>query len=104
MKAPIVLPLVLGITASVSASGSDLLISQYVEGSNSNKALELYNPTTESVSLSGYTISVYNNGGLSASSIVDLSGSIAPGGTLVIAQSGAEDALKALADLDDRES
>ena len=98
MKAPIVLPLVLGITASVSASGSDLLISQYVEGSNSNKALELYNPTTESVSLSGYTISVYNNGGLSASSIVDLSGSIAPGGTLVIAQSGAEDALKALAD------
>ncbi len=99
MKAPIVLPLILGMTASVSAFGSDLLISQYVEGSSSNKALELYNPTTESVSLSGYTISVYNNGGLSASSIVDLSGSIAAGGTLVIAQSGAEPALQALADV-----
>ena len=40
----------------------DLLISGYVEGSTVNRALELYNPTDETVDLSEYVIRVYVDG------------------------------------------
>lgn len=54
---------------------SNLIISEYVEGWNNNKALELYNPTNASIDLSGYRISRYSNGSQTPSS-VDLSGTI----------------------------
>ena len=41
---------------------SDLFFSEYVEGSSSNKCLEIYNPTGADVSLSGYNIATFNNG------------------------------------------
>jgi len=40
---------------------SDLFFSEYVEGSSSNKALEIYNPTDAAIDLSGYTIGGTNN-------------------------------------------
>ena len=97
MKAPILLPLVLGISAS--AIGDELLISQYVEGSSSNKAIEIYNPTDSAVSLTGYTLSIYFNGKTAAGANIELSGSIAAQSTQVIASSSAGDTLKALADV-----
>ena len=97
MKAPILLPLVLGISAS--AIGDELLISQYVEGSSSNKAIEIYNPTDSAVSLTGYTLSIYFNGNTAAGANIELSGSIAAQSTQVIASSSAGDTLKALADV-----
>lgn len=54
---------------------TDLFISEYVEGWNNNKALELYNPTANTISLTGYRIARYSNGSTTAST-VDLSGSI----------------------------
>ncbi len=39
-----------------AANFSDLIISEYVEGSSYNKAIELYNGTGASVNLSNYTI------------------------------------------------
>ncbi len=41
---------------------TDLIISEYVEGWSTNKALEIYNPTSTAIDLSGYRITRYSNG------------------------------------------
>ena len=41
---------------------TDLIISEYVEGWSNNKALEIYNPTSESINLSNYQVVRYSNG------------------------------------------
>jgi predicted extracellular nuclease len=42
---------------------SDLFISEYVEGSHNNKALEIYNPTDTDINLNGtYDLVRYSNG------------------------------------------
>jgi len=40
----------------------DLFISEYIEGPNTNKILELYNPTNTTIDLSSYTIKTFYNG------------------------------------------
>lgn len=40
----------------------DLFISEYLEGSGNNKALEIYNPTNSPVSLGNYRLVRYDNG------------------------------------------
>lgn len=63
---------------------SELFISEYVEGWSNNKALEIYNPTANTIDLSQYIVVRYNNGstsntsGATASIAVQLTGSIAP--------------------------
>ena len=44
------------------AACSDIFISEYLEGDNNNKAMEIYNPTTADVALSGYTLGSNYNG------------------------------------------
>ena len=41
---------------------TELFISEYVEGSRNNKALEIYNPTDKTVNLSQYRIVRWSNG------------------------------------------
>lgn len=41
---------------------SDFFISEYVEGWSNNKAIEIYNPTNQAKSLSGYGVQRYQNG------------------------------------------
>lgn len=41
---------------------SDLIISEYIEGSGNNKGLEIYNPTDEIIDLSAYYVARYSNG------------------------------------------
>lgn len=68
-------------SAAVSAQDcSDLFISEYIEGWSNNKALELYNPTDQSIDLSAYMIVRYSNGSTSAGQqqAVQLSGTIQP--------------------------
>ncbi|MBN2746068.1 MAG: lamin tail domain-containing protein [Bacteroidales bacterium] len=62
---------------------TELFISEYVEGSHNNKALEIYNPTQNSIDLSGYRIARYSNGG-SSPQFLDLGGSLASADVLVI--------------------
>lgn len=62
---------------------SDLFISEYVEGSGNNKAIEIYNPTLEAIDLSNYVLSRYSNGG-TQSNAVDLEGTIESKGTVVV--------------------
>lgn len=46
-----------------SAQTSDLMISEYVEGSSYNKAIEIFNGTGDTVNLAGYALERYSNGG-----------------------------------------
>ena len=62
---------------------TDLFISEYVEGSFNNKAIELYNPTNENIDLSKYYLSRYSNGG-STPSTTQLGGVIEALSTYVI--------------------
>lgn len=57
---------------------SDLFISEYVEGNSQNKALEIYNPTSQAISLDGYKIERYSNGLMQIAEFLDLSGTIQP--------------------------
>jgi hypothetical protein len=61
---------------------SNLFISEYVEGSGNNKAIELYNPTNEAIDLSNYNLVRYSNGDL-APFPVQLGGIIQPKSTWV---------------------
>lgn len=55
---------------------TDLYFSEYIEGSSNNKCLELYNPTSGSINLAGYSIKFYFNGNTSAGNTIALMGMI----------------------------
>lgn len=80
------------------AVSAELFISEYVEGSGNNKALELYNPTASAISLDGYAIKVYFNGSATVGTTINLTGTVQPGSTFVYASSSAAAELVALAD------
>lgn len=66
----------------VAQDCSDLFISEYIEGSGNNKAIELYNPTGNPIDLSDYVLVRYRNG-LFTPNIINLAGTIEPKGTFV---------------------
>lgn len=68
---------------------NELFISEYVEGSSNNKYIEIYNPTSAAINLSGYSLELYSNGSLTALSTQPLSGTIPAYGTIVYANSAA---------------
>ncbi len=81
----------------------DIFISEYVEGSSNNKALELYNPTATSIDFAAgnYTIEFYFNGSITKGNTVNLTGAIAPLDAFVVADDDANASLLALADQTD---
>jgi hypothetical protein len=85
------------VSHAVAATGDELFISEYVEGSGTNQAIEIFNPTDTPMSLSasGYRLEVYANGSSSVTGGILLIGVIQPGGTWVVVPSDASDALKA---------
>lgn len=66
------------------AGATDLIISEYVEGSSSNKAIELYNGTGSSIDLSNYSLKKQTNGAGNFGDELTLSGTLANGDTYVI--------------------
>ena len=74
-------------TNSTAPNCSELFFSEYVEGSSHNRALEIYNPTSNTVDLSNYTIERYANGSAFASDIMSLYGNLLPGQTWIITNS-----------------
>jgi len=62
---------------------TDIFISEYCEGSGSNKGVEFYNPTNETINLGNYQLQRYSNGSSIASDWTQLMGSIEPHGTHV---------------------
>ncbi len=90
----------LPVTAA-SAAAVDLFISEYIEGSSFNKAIEIYNGTGGAVDLAAgsYTLELYSNGSPTVSQSVALSGSIADGDVFVLAHASADAAILAEVDL-----
>ena len=84
--------------APTSTACSDLFFSEYIEGSGSNKALEIYNPTSAAINLANYKVELYNNGASSPNSTFTLSGSLAANDVFIIVNSSAAAAFKANAD------
>ncbi|HJN05290.1 MAG TPA: lamin tail domain-containing protein [Bacteroidales bacterium] len=62
---------------------TDLFITEYVEGSGNNKAIEIYNPTNEAIDLSLYQLVRYSNGSPQPNP-VNLTGNIEPKSTFVV--------------------
>ena len=81
-------------TASVPVTGntSDLLISEYLEGSSNNKAIEIANFTGATVNLSNYSLKKATNGG-GWSNTLTLSGQLENGKVYVIVNSSATSTL-----------
>jgi endonuclease I len=79
----------IAVTTNSSGTGTatDLLFSEYIEGSSNNKALEIANNTGSSVSLSAYTIKKQTNGAGSWSTGLALSGTLTTGSKFVIVNS-----------------
>ncbi len=83
MKKNSLLALSVAMAMPVSAQ---VFISEYVEGSSYNKAIELFNPDNNAVDLSGYQLKISFNGG-SSNSTIALEGTINSKQTYVIAHS-----------------
>jgi len=84
MKKILLFTVAVAFTRLVSAQCTDLFISEYDEGSVNNKAIEIYNPTASSISLTGYTINRYSNGSATITETMPLTGSIASYDVVVI--------------------
>ncbi len=79
---------------------SDVLISEYIHSlSNGSKALEIFNPTSSTINLSGYNIRVYYNGDTLAGDSIPLSGTIPPNDVFVAAHPNSDSIVLAEADL-----
>ncbi|MEG2665658.1 MAG: DUF5689 domain-containing protein [Bacteroidales bacterium] len=78
---------------------TDLIISEYVEGSSNNKALELYNGTGHDINLADYSLKKQLNGaGDYKAGGNPLTGTLATGKTFLIINAQANAELKAKAD------
>ncbi|MBK8533367.1 MAG: lamin tail domain-containing protein [Flavobacteriales bacterium] len=65
------------------AQPTDLIISEYIEGSSNNKFIELYNGTAGAINLANYQLRLHANGSVGVTQSVVLSGSLASGATIV---------------------
>ncbi|MFD2922503.1 chitobiase/beta-hexosaminidase C-terminal domain-containing protein [Halobacillus naozhouensis] len=92
-------PFISAVPQSYAAEApSDLFISEYIEGSSYNKAVEIYNGTGSSIDLSAYTIEMYANGSLEPTGTFELSGTLSSGEVFVAANSRADEEILASAD------
>lgn len=81
---------------------ADLLITEYLEGSSNNKAIELTNLGGAPLDLADYRLALYANGrtqAAGATSSLALSGSLAAGASLVIANPASNAVILAKADV-----
>lgn len=67
MKNYLLIAILSTISSLSFAQCNELFISEYVEGSGNNKALEIYNPTSSPVDLGSYRMIRYDNGNIVAS-------------------------------------
>lgn len=65
-----------------------VFFAKYVEGSNNNKALEIFNASTQNVNLADYTLVFYTNGATTydAKNSIQLIGTLEPSESFVISQ------------------
>lgn len=76
--------------AGVAMAASDVIISEYVEGSSNNKAIEIYNGTGLPVTMSSYRLEVYFNGSTTSTNFAFLPLVVPSGSVFVFAASSAD--------------
>ena len=75
---------------SDASCASELIISEYIEGSSNNKYLELYNGTGTTINMNDYEIRIYSNGNTTASATIHLNNvTLADSNVYVLANSSA---------------
>jgi hypothetical protein len=87
------------ITVLPPGLASELILSEYGEGSAYNKYIELFNGTGAEVDLSGYSLRKSQDGANAFSNPLPLAGSLPQAGVFVVVHSRADPALLARADL-----
>lgn len=78
---------------------SDLLITEIIEGSGSNRAIELYNKSDRTISLDDYALGFYVGGNHNVSFSVNLEGEIQPHSIFVAVHTDADEELVSIANL-----
>lgn len=68
---------------------AQVIISEYIEGSSNNKAVEIYNAGASAVDLSLYRLVRANNGGTTLSDSLELAGNLPAGEVYVVANASA---------------
>ena len=88
------------VTVAQAATPSELFISEYIEGSSNNKAIEISNLTGSPVDLGAgdYDLKMYFNGSATPGLTIQLTGTVAAGDVHVVAQSAANATILAAAD------
>jgi predicted extracellular nuclease len=93
---------VLAIGGGTAARGTptELFLSEYIEGTSNNKALEIFNGTGSAIDLAaqGYNVQMFFNGSATAGLTINLTGSVVTGDVYVLAHSLANAAILAQAD------
>ena len=85
--------------AQAPQTPTELFLSEYVEGSSNNKAIEIFNGTGAAIDLAagGYSVQMAFNGNPAPSLTINLTGTVAAGGVYVIAHGSADPAILAIA-------
>ena len=78
----------------------EFFISEYIEGSSNNKALEIYNPTSSLKSIGGYSITLFSNGAVTSTNTFTFPAGtyLQPFGTYVIGHGSAVSGIISLSD------
>jgi uncharacterized protein len=98
MKVLSIFLLLLATVSTIQAQTADLFISEYVEGSSNNKALEIFNGTANSIDIGNYQLLRYSNGSNDPATIALNTQILDPGEAFVIVHEFAESTLLDLAD------
>ena len=77
-------------TLNQSTTTNELFISEYIEGSSNNKAIEIANFTGETVNLNSYSLARNINSGANWGEMLQLEGQITNGGVYVISKGNAD--------------
>jgi uncharacterized repeat protein (TIGR02543 family) len=78
---------------------SDLFISEYIEGSSNNKAIEIYNGTGQNIDLTPYTLEIRVNDGTDWEGSYDLTGTLNNGEALVVYNSSSVSGISDVGDI-----
>ena len=73
IKFALILALIALTTGSALAQTTDLLITEYVEGSSNNKAVEIFNGSGDLINLGEYSLHLYANGSATPTQTIALS-------------------------------